>query len=617
MATLLPRRAPPMPLAGLAIVLIAAIGAFLISNRMAAEDEASNHATEIRVQLSELGRQIATQNAGYRGYLLTGRRAQADEETQAGVAIARGYAALRRELVAQPTQRAAIIALQPLLRERFASIRRHMTDKAHGGSGLSQGAERERNRWLVAELVRRIDAISAEEQRLLIAREQHEQRLISWLSIALAGSVMLVVVVAYLTIRDAGQRLVALREAIRAARASEAAAAVESVARQEAEAQLRQVQKIESIGQLTGGIAHDFNNMLAVIVGSLDLARRRLDQPERAGRHLADALEGAARATTLVSRLLAFSRRQALAPARIETNPFLTDLVELMRRTLGEAIVIDLQLDADAWPGFADRVQLENALLNLGVNARDAMEHGGKLSLRTANLRITRDEAAAFGDLAPGDYVEITVIDTGQGMSEETLARAFDPFFTTKPVGRGTGLGLSQVFGFVRQSGGHVTIESTAGVGTCVRLLLPRCREGRVVPSGEPMMGAANDGLAVGLRVLLAEDDDRVRRFSSDALAELGCIARTASNGFEALDVLRGDDPFALLLTDVVMPGMTGPDLAARARALRPHIRILYTTGYARDEEDGGAQVPLDAPVLPKPFSVADLEAKLREIMAA
>jgi signal transduction histidine kinase len=615
MATLPHRRAPLMPLAGLAIVLIAAIGAFLISNRMASEDNAVNHATEIRVDIAELGRQIATQNAGYRGFLVRGLPAQRAEEAQARAAIARGYAELRRELVNQPTQRAAIVALEPLLRERFAAISRHMAQKAQGGTGLSDGAERERNRWLVAELGRRLDSISQEEQRLLIAREHHEQTLISWLSMALAGSVMLVVLVAYLTASDARQRYRALSEANRSARVSQATAATESAARLEAEAQLRQIQKIESIGQMTGGIAHDFNNMLAVIVGSLDLARRRLDQPQRAERHLADAMEGAARATTLVSRLLAFSRRQALAPTRIEINPFLTDLVELMRRTLGEAILIELQLDEDAWPGFADRVQLENALLNLGVNARDAMERGGTLTLHTANLRVTRREAAAFGDLAPGDYVEIAVIDTGTGMSDDVIARAFDPFFTTKPVGRGTGLGLSQVFGFVRQSGGHVTIESTAGVGSCVRLMLPRCREGRLVATG----GVEADtpkGIAPGLRVLLAEDDDRVRRFSCDALAELGCIVQTAANGHDALEMLAGDATFTLLFTDVVMPGMSGPELAVAARALHSGLRILYTTGYARDEAETGAQVALDAPVLPKPYSVDDLAAKLREILS-
>jgi len=603
-----------MPLAGLAIVLIAAVVAFLISHGMVSTNQSVNHSIEVRVGISELGRDIAEQNAGFRGYLLVGTESQKTEANRGGAAVTDQYSRLRTIMTDEPTQRANLDAIGPMLRERLDYIHTQMKDREAGGTGLADTIARPRIRQLIADIDTRLQQMSTEEQRLLEARQAQSQRLIQWLSAALAGAVMLVVAAAYLTVKDARQRFTALRNATREARAAAHAAATESEARIEAEAQLRQIQKMESIGQLTGGIAHDFNNMLAVIVGSLDLARRRIGQPERAERHISDALEGAGRATTLVSRLLAFSRRQALTPAPIETNAFLLDLVDLLRRTLGETIAIETEFEAAAWPTFADPVQLESAMLNLAVNARDAMLANGTLTLTTANRALYVGDTSDIADLDPGDYIEITVADTGCGMSEEVIARAFDPFFTTKTVGKGTGLGLSQVFGFVRQSGGHVTIESEIGSGTRVRLLLPRHRgEVQAAKARATSQGGLQGN---GARVLLVEDDPRVRRFSADALRELGYVPLSAANGAEALQLLLDERDIAVLFTDVVMPGMSGQELAATVKAMRPDTRVLFTTGYARDDDNSIGLAQLDAPVLHKPFDVTELGTKLREILA-
>lgn len=599
-------RAPLMPLAGLGIVLVAAIGAVLISHSMAVGDRAINRSIEIRVRLADLGESVASQNAGFRGYILAGREPERMEAIAATRAVARHYNRLRM-IVSDPAQRAHLAALGPMLVDRMHMIDRRMQARQSGALPILTDDRRAHQRALINNISRSLNQMSAEEQRLLEKRERAKLNLVRWLSAALAGAVLLVVVVAYLTVRDARQRFFALRNATREARLAAAAAAKEAAAREDAEAQLRQSQKMDSIGQLTGGIAHDFNNMLAVIVGSLDLARRRIDQPDRVARHISDALEGAGRATTLVSRLLAFSRRQPLTPSSININAFLVELVELLKRVLGETITVSSAFNEGVWPIFADAVQLENSLLNLALNARDAMERGGTLTLSTTNRTIA---AGVHAELPEGDYLEIAVADTGAGMDAAVLARAFDPFFTTKAVGKGTGLGLSQVFGFVRQSGGIVTIESVVGQGTCIRLLLPRLIEAPALPS------AASDAPVSGdserLTILLAEDDDRVRRYSADALAELGHAVIAAADGPEALRLLDTAPNVTLLLTDVVMPGMSGPELAATVRSLRPGIRILYTTGYARDGDDATATADLDAPILLKPFSIEDLDLKLR-----
>jgi CheY-like chemotaxis protein len=371
---------------------------------------------------------------------------------------------------------------------------------------------------------------------------------------------------------------------------------------------------MEAVGQLTGGIAHDFNNMLAIIVGNLDIAKRRLGQGRTdVERQIDSAMDGAQRAAALTQRLLVFSRRQPLEPSVTDVNKMLAELSDLLTRTIGEKVRIAATHGEGLWRTCVDQAQLESALINLAINARDAMPRGGTLWIETRNSVVRAEDAAAAGGLAPGDYVHVSVADTGTGMSPEVAARAIEPFFTTKEVGRGTGLGLSQVYGFVRQSGGHVAIESVEGEGTIVRLYLPR-HEGEVADAAAAGADAPPPRGSPGEVVLVAEDEEQVRRTTVEALNELGYGVREARSGVDALAILASDPAVTLLFTDVVMPGLDGRQLAERALRQRPDLKILYTTGYAPDGEH--ETLADDHPgMLRKPFSYEALARKLRDML--
>ncbi len=374
-----------------------------------------------------------------------------------------------------------------------------------------------------------------------------------------------------------------------------------------AEAQLRQAQKMEAVGQLTGGIAHDFNNMLAVVIGALDLMERRVAQGRTdIDRYLVAARDGASRAAALTQRLLAFSRRQPLAPTALDVNDMLGGMIELLVRTLGEGVVIETQFARRLDPVVADRNQLENVVLNLAVNGRDAMPEGGTLTIETEQVAIGAEEAGRY-EIAAGDFVEIRIRDSGVGMPAEVAARAFDPFYTTKGVGKGTGLGLSQVFGFVRQSGGHVTIESEPGHGTCVRVLLPAQPEAVPTPAASSIERELPRGRPSEV-VLVVEDEDRVRTYSVEALRELGYGVVFARDGIEALRLLERGQKVSLLFSDVVMPEMSGRELAARVRERMPELKVLLTSGYAPDSPAARE----DEHILPKPFDIAALAIAIR-----
>jgi signal transduction histidine kinase len=388
----------------------------------------------------------------------------------------------------------------------------------------------------------------------------------------------------------------------------------EAEAREAAEAQVRQMQKMEAVGQLTGGIAHDFNNMLAVIVGNLEMAERRVDEPERLLRALANARQGADKAAELTRRLLAFGRRQPLTPRVVDANRLVTGMSELLRRALGETVKLENRLGEGLWHIHADPAQLENAIVNLAINARDAMPEGGTLTIETANCHLDAAYAREHGDgFAPGDYAMIAVCDTGSGMTEDVAARALEPFFTTKGVGRGTGLGLSQVYGFVKQSGGHLKIVSEPGRGTTIKIYLPRYQGVENVSEEtdaprEPALPRARETETI----LIAEDEPRVREMSADTLRELGYRVVCAGHGLEALAVLSSEPEVALLFTDVVMPEMDGRRLAEEALMRRPDLKILFTTGYAPETiMPRGADVPL----LQKPYSAHQLARKVREVL--
>jgi len=394
----------------------------------------------------------------------------------------------------------------------------------------------------------------------------------------------------------------------------------------ETEERLRQAQKMEAVGQLTGGVAHDFNNLLTAIMGNLETLRRNMPEGnERLKRSAENAMEAAARAATLTRRLLVFSRRQPLEPRAAELNELITGMLDLVRRSLGEDVGIELDLAGDLWPVEVDPNQLENAILNLAVNARDAMPEGGRLILRTRNTVLDRPREASRLDLAPGDYVAVSVVDTGIGMPEEVAARAFEPFFTTKGPVHGTGLGLSQVYGFVKQSGGHVRIDSKTGRGTAVTMILPRytagLEEGRAA-SAQPAAPAApapapssEPGPRRGGTVLVVEDDPAVREYSVDALQELGYEVLAAADGNSALGLLVSGPRIDLLFTDVRLPGMDGPEIAEKARRLVPGLKILFATGYAESGIAREGRLDPGVHVLNKPFTFTELAAKVKDVI--
>jgi signal transduction histidine kinase/ActR/RegA family two-component response regulator len=386
----------------------------------------------------------------------------------------------------------------------------------------------------------------------------------------------------------------------------------EAIERQAAEAQLRQVQKMEAVGQLTGGIAHDFNNMLAVVVGGIDLARRRLNGPRReVMTHLTNAMEGATRAAALTRRLLSFARSEPLMPERVDSAILVGGMSELLDRTLGERIKVVTELADEAWPVFVDPHQLENAIVNLAVNARDAMDGTGTLAVRTRNLAM---EANEVGDIRAAEYLVIQVTDTGCGMTPEVQERAFEPFFTTKAMGKGTGLGLSQIFGFAHQSGGEVGIESEVGKGTTVSIYLPRTdAEASNVRTHPAVQLRSEDEMTVpGARILLVEDDPRVRTATVGALEDLGYEPIACAGGAEALALFDSME-FDLVISDVIMPEMTGPELVRELKARRPEIAVLFVTGYV-GEGEGEDLVGYD--LLRKPFTVSTLSTAVATALA-
>jgi PAS domain S-box-containing protein len=400
-------------------------------------------------------------------------------------------------------------------------------------------------------------------------------------------------------------RLLALNETL------EARVAEEVQRRQQMEDALRQAQKMEVIGQLTGGVAHDFNNLLMVILGNLETMQRRLAADHEVQRMVSAALGGASRAAQLTQRLLAFARRQPLAPELVSPNKLVAGMSDLLRRALGESIGMETILAARVWNTFADANQLENALINLAVNARDAMPDGGRLSIETANCYLDEAYCAMEGDVVPGQYIGIFVADTGSGMSEEVIEKAFEPFFTTKEI-QGTGLGLSQVYGFIKQSGGHVKIYSTLGKGTTIKLYLPRHQSVAVAASSQ-QDETTSPRAKPGETVLIVEDDPDVRDYTVDATKELGYRVVSAPNGFTALRLLEAHPELRLLFTDVGLPGgMNGRQLADEAIRRRPDMKVLFTTGYARDAIVHEGRLDPGVEVVFKPFSYSDLAVKIR-----
>ena len=455
-----------------------------------------------------------------------------------------------------------------------------------------------------------------EEAEPLYARFQRDAPL----ALLLAMAVLLVAV------QSAAQAALRRANGALAARAAELAAAnkalqEEIAQREEMEDALRQAQKMEAIGQLTGGVAHDFNNLLQVILGCLELLRGR---PGHGGERLdadqdrltAAAQQAGQRAAALTQRLLAYARQQPLTPKPVRINRLVAGMSDLLSRTLGEAIQIEAVLAGGLWSALVDENQLESALINLAVNARDAMAEGGKLTIETANTYLDEAYARLEPDVRPGQYVLLAISDTGSGMPPDVVAKVFEPFFTTKSIGKGTGLGLSQVYGFIKQSGGHTKIYSEPGRGTTVKLYLPRlpaAQSGNVPHAAKISMPLGDPRTCI----LVVEDEDGVRALTVETLRDLGYTVLEVVDGPAALAVLADGAPVQLLFTDVGLPnGMNGRQLADKARQLRPGLKVLFTTGYARNAIVHDGRLDPGVELIGKPFSAHELGLRIRSLLS-
>ncbi len=453
--------------------------------------------------------------------------------------------------------------------------------------------------------------------------EPLDRRLARFASIALLMAMFALI----LGLLGIAQRMLAKANADLAAQAATLATTNETLRqqiaeREKAEAALRQAQKIEAIGQLTGGIAHDFNNILQVVLGGLGVLRRRtakwqLADPVRSDleRYLDEVLAASQRGADLTRQLLAFARRQPLEPEDTDINQLVLGMSDLLRRSLGEQIEIETRLADGLWRTQCDTNQLEHAVLNLAVNARDAMPDGGRLTIETANAHLDEEYSRWHHDVAPGPYLMVAVTDTGAGMPQEVLIHAFEPFFTTKEVGRGTGLGLSQVYGFIKQSGGHVTLSSEVGLGTTVKLYMPRSLSNAAAPSPAPEP-SHDSGRAPSETILVVEDDESVRAVAIATLGDLGYRVIQAQDGREALRQLDAHPGIDLLFTDVGLPGaLNGRQLADRAALTQPGLKVLFTSGYARDAIVHGGRLDEGVALISKPFTADALAVKIRQIL--
>jgi signal transduction histidine kinase/DNA-binding response OmpR family regulator len=389
--------------------------------------------------------------------------------------------------------------------------------------------------------------------------------------------------------------------------------AAEILERQQAEAALQQAQKMESIGKLTGGVAHDFNNLLQVISGNLQLLGKDVAHNGRAKERISNALSAVERGSRLASQLLAFGRRQPLEPKVVNIGRLVSAMDDMLRRALGEEIEVETMVSGGLWNSFADPIQIENALLNLAINSRDAMDGSGKLTIEVGNAFLDDSYSRTHPEVAAGQYVVLAVTDTGSGMSPEIIEQAFEPFFSTKPEGKGTGLGLSMVYGFVKQSGGHVKIYSEPGEGTTVKLYLPRSFQ------SEDRIAAGDNVPATGgtETILVAEDDEGVRATVVEMLTDLGYHVLKAKDAQSALTVIESGAQIDLLFTDVVMPGpLKSPELARMARARLPNIAVLYTSGYTENSIVHGGRLDPGLELLSKPYTREALARKVRHVLA-
>ncbi|ESX60239.1 histidine kinase [Mesorhizobium sp. LSHC422A00] len=598
------------------LALIVGTRAVLVETQRA-NREAAREAVEYQELLSGLLAMAQEAETSQRGYLLTGEKSYLQPYRQAVDAIpgqlARidGMTAPDDELVQQINHvKDALSQNQAELAETIALYDRGDAAKALELVRSGQGKAAMDQIRASMDTIRRIGGAA------IAARDAHTDRVENWLRIGSIAALLAIFLLGAYTVRLSRRRFRAVAIAQEELMRKNIELGNEIQTREKAESQIRQMQKMEALGQLTGGIAHDFNNMLAVIISAMNLAQRKLARGEHdIMKFIEAATDAATRAANLTSRLLAFSRQQPLAPQVVDANRLVAGMSDLLRRALGETIRIETVLAGGLWKTHADPSQLENAILNLAVNARDAMGEDGKMTIETANSHLDESYAATHAEVNAGQYVMIAVSDTGAGMPADVMERAFEPFFTTKPVDKGTGLGLSQVFGFVKQSGGHVKIYSEPGQGTTIRIYLPRFfgPEEAAISSER----AGNPAVPVTETILVVEDDPRVRASTTDAMRELGYTVIHAASGQEALEKLSDNPGVALMFTDIVMPVMNGRKLAEEALARMPKLKVIFTTGFTRNAVVHNGVLDHHVHFLAKPFTIEQLAAKLRDVLDA
>jgi signal transduction histidine kinase/ActR/RegA family two-component response regulator len=614
------RAADLLALASFILVVVAGVLAAGMVERVKSAADWVTHTLEVQGAATQLLGTVQGMELAERGYLLTRSDAFIAPYERARAAVPEAAKRLRSLVSDNPDQIARFERMDADVSRLLAKTAKTIDlgrigkfDEAIGVVAAGQGQEAlDSFQALVGEF-------NNAESDLLIKRQAAESTaraiMLGLILVGLAGAI--------------GAALAAFSISgalIRELRERSEALAKETRARRDAEAILAQTQKMESIGQLAGGVAHDFNNLMTVVIGNLDSAGRRLDRGGAAdaasiSKPVAAALQGARRAATLTQRLLAFSRQQVLSPQQVDLNRLVSGLSDMLTRTVGETIAVETILGSGVWPTYVDVSQLENAIVNLVVNARDAIPEGGRITIETANASLDESYCRQFGDVTPGQYVLLSVTDTGTGISPENLSRVFEPFFTTKSAPTRTGLGLAMIYGFVKQSKGHIRLYSEVGQGTTAKVYLPRMVGAARAESIPAPAHAEHGGMPEanpGEVVLIVEDDEDVLNSTAGLLRELGYSVLAASDGPEALARLRASERVDILFTDVVLPhGMNGRMLAREAAALRPALPVLFTTGYARNAIVHNGQLDPDVQFLAKPYTQQELAQKLRAVLDA
>ena len=616
MSVFLRKRSIVLLIATLALLLSVITANLFFVGRQEAEQASVQRSLEVQLRLSRVLSSLQDAETGQRGYLMTHRESYLEPYNAALPAIDSQIAALR-QIMNENWRETPLDALEADARAKLGELGETINLARAGQQEAALAlVGTDRGKAAMERIRDAVQTINAEEQRTLAEAQAQTLRTENSVRLLALGALGLAILAGVLVLRDARQSLTAAIQANEALQASNSRLVDEMQQKERVEAQLRQSQKLEAIGQLTGGIAHDFNNMLSVVIGNLNLLKRRAERGDPNFQRFADgALDGAERAAKLTHRLLAFSRQQPLMPQSVDCNKIVAGMSELLGRTLGDEIRVETVLAGGLWRTFVDPSQLESSILNLAVNGRDAMPGGGQLTIETANACLDAAYALENSGVEEGQYVLVSVTDTGSGMTSEVAAQAFDPFFTTKGGAKGTGLGLSQVFGFVKQSGGHIKVYTELGRGTSVKVYLPRYF-GRDAES--PRQGGAAEPVPMGdaaTTVLVVEDEARMLMLTVEAFRDLGYSALQADGAAAALTIIAEHPEIALLFTDVVMPDMSGRKLAEEALRRRPNLKVICTTGFSRNGVIHSGVLDHEVNFLPKPFTVEELARKVAAVL--